>query len=181
MKQYKLLAISTAIAITLASCGEKKNRQDAEINTPQEVNQTNERTADVAVASFSEGMTGKVFHNYQRIRMGLVNSDVDEVQAAAGNLADSLPEEREEMKSMAIEIVDAGNIEKQRELFSNFTAIVEPLLKESISEGRIYKQFCPMAFEGKGGYWMSDSEEIRNPYYGQKMLKCGKVVEIIEK
>ena len=44
----------------------------------------------------------------------------------------------------------------------------------------MYKQFCPMAFEGKGGYWVSTSEDIKNPYYGDKMLTCGKVVEVIQ-
>jgi hypothetical protein len=32
-----------------------------------------------------------------------------------------------------------------------------------------------MAFDGEGGYWLSDSKEIRNPYYGEKMLVCGNV------
>ncbi len=100
---------------------------------------------------------------------------------AAGNLAESFAGEREEMKSMAIAMADAKDIEKQRELFSQFTEKVEPLFKESISEGAMYKQFCPMAFEGKGGYWISNVEEIRNPYYGEKMLKCGKVTETIKK
>ncbi len=126
-------------------------------------------------------MTGKVFQNYQQIRMALVNSNAEEVNLAAGNLAESFTGEREEMKSMAIAMADAKDIEKQRELFSQFTEKVEPLFKESISEGAIYKQFCPMAFDGKGGYWISDVEEIRNPYYGEKMLKCGKVTETIKK
>jgi len=43
----------------------------------------------------------------------------------------------------------------------------------------VYKQYCPMAFDGKGAFWLSSSEEIRNPYYGDKMLKCGRVEETI--
>ena len=112
--------------------------------------------------------------------MALVNSDAGEVQTAAGNLAESFSEEREEMKSMAMAMAEADDIEKQREFFSQFTEKVEPMFKESISEGAIYKQFCPMAFDGKGGYWISNVDEIRNPYYGEKMLKCGKVVEKIQ-
>lgn len=181
MKKNGFLAISAAFAITLVSCGEKKNKQDAEVNTQHEVEQAKKQTADIADASFSDGMSGKVFHNYQQIRMALVNSEANEVQMAAGNLAECFPEEREEMKSMAKAMAVAADIEKQRELFSEFTEKVEPLFKESISEGTIYKQFCPMAFEGKGGYWISDVDEIRNPYFGKKMLKCGKVTETITK
>jgi hypothetical protein len=182
MNQSKLLTITMAFVITLVSCGEKaKNKQDADINTPKEIEQATQQTVDIADASFSDEMTEKVFRNYQRIRTALVNSDADGVQTAAGNLAEIFSEEREDMKSTALAMADAGDIEKQRELFSEFTMKAEPLFKESISEGSIYKQFCPMAFEGKGGYWISNVAEIRNPYYGEKMLKCGKVTETIKK
>lgn len=180
MKQNKFLVITAAVTLLLASCVDKKNKQDTEANTPQEVKQAKENTPEIADASFSDGMTGKVYYNYQQIRMALVNSDVDGVQAAAGNLAESFSEEREGMRSTALAMADAIDLEEQRKLFSEFTKQVEPLLKESISEGTIYKQFCPMAFDGNGGFWISNVDEIRNPYYGDKMLKCGKVVEKIQ-
>jgi Cu(I)/Ag(I) efflux system membrane fusion protein len=31
-----------------------------------------------------------------------------------------------------------------------------------------------MAFD-TGAYWISDSKEIRNPYFGDAMLTCGEV------
>ena len=85
-----------------------------------------------------------------------------------------------EIGTLADEISKAGDVEKQRELFSQLTEKVEPVFKGSIEGGEIYKQFCPMAFEGKGGYWISDASEIRNPYFGDKMLTCGKVTETIQ-
>lgn len=39
----------------------------------------------------------------------------------------------------------------------------------------IYKQYCPMAFGDKGANWLSLQKEIRNPYFGDKMLTCGEV------
>ena len=41
----------------------------------------------------------------------------------------------------------------------------------------VYQQFCPMAFNDAGAFWLSDKKEIKNPYFGDKMLKCGKVTE----
>jgi hypothetical protein len=32
--------------------------------------------------------------------------------------------------------------------------------------------YCPMAKKP----WLQDSEEIANPYYGSKMLRCGEIV-----
>lgn len=45
------------------------------------------------------------------------------------------------------------------------------------NKATIYQQFCPMAFDDKGAFWLSDKKEIRNPYFGDKMLKCGKVTD----
>ena len=39
----------------------------------------------------------------------------------------------------------------------------------------VYRQFCPMAFNDQGAYWLSPETEIRNPYFGKKMLACGEV------
>ena len=181
MNEHKIVLLTALITMTLASCGEKKNQQDAEINAPQKIEKSKDQRADIVDASFSDGRIGKVFDSYQQIRMALVNSDADGVQTAAGNLAESFSGELEDIKSKILAMADTDDLEKQRELFSDLTEKVDPMFRESISEGTIYKQFCPMAFEGKGGYWLSDRDEIRNPYYGEKMLKCGEVTETITK
>lgn len=41
---------------------------------------------------------------------------------------------------------------------------------------KLYLNFCPMAL-GEGAYWLADSDQIRNPYFGSKMLDCGEVKE----
>ena len=41
------------------------------------------------------------------------------------------------------------------------------------TKNKLYQQFCPMY--DKGSAWLSTSNEVKNPYYGSKMLKCGKV------
>jgi Cu(I)/Ag(I) efflux system membrane fusion protein len=33
--------------------------------------------------------------------------------------------------------------------------------------------FCPMAFDSKGAEWIQEDGALRNPYYGQAMLRCG--------
>jgi len=43
----------------------------------------------------------------------------------------------------------------------------------------IYYDFCPMANNNEGAYWLSDLKEIRNPYMGQSMPHCGSVQETI--
>jgi Cu(I)/Ag(I) efflux system membrane fusion protein len=36
-----------------------------------------------------------------------------------------------------------------------------------------------MAFEGKGAYWLSENKDIRNPYFGKKMIDCGDTRETL--
>jgi hypothetical protein len=36
-----------------------------------------------------------------------------------------------------------------------------------------------MAKDGKGAMWLSETKEIKNPYFGDKMMECGEVNEII--
>jgi hypothetical protein len=42
-----------------------------------------------------------------------------------------------------------------------------------------YHQYCPMAMNEQGAYWLSASPEIENPYFGEKMLTCGELVDTI--
>jgi len=42
-----------------------------------------------------------------------------------------------------------------------------------IKNAGIYQQHCPMAFEDKGANWLSNESDIKNPYFGKKMLECG--------
>jgi hypothetical protein len=43
----------------------------------------------------------------------------------------------------------------------------------------VYYQFCPMMNDGNGAYWLSETRDIRNPYYGESMLTCGETVETL--
>ncbi|WP_339916889.1 efflux RND transporter periplasmic adaptor subunit [Yeosuana marina] len=42
----------------------------------------------------------------------------------------------------------------------------------------LYLEFCPMAHNNEGGYWLSYDKEIKNPYFGKAMLTCGEVKAI---
>jgi len=77
-------------------------------------------------------------------------------------------------------IIKAQNIEEQRTQFEQVSILMYALAGNGQFEGqRLYKQFCPMAFENKGAYWLSVDENIMNPYFGDIMLKCGYVDEVL--
>lgn len=74
-------------------------------------------------------------------------------------------------------IAKAGNIEKQRSAFANFSFNMAAVVK-AVKPGNtpVYVQYCPM----KKASWLSSEKEIQNPYYGSSMLTCGEVTETIQ-
>lgn len=66
-----------------------------------------------------------------------------------------------------------------RELFAKLSRQVIMLQKHYGHEGDAtrYLAFCPMAFGNAGAYWLQRREQINNPYFGSKMLKCGEIRE----
>ena len=75
-------------------------------------------------------------------------------------------------------IQSADNIEIQRAAFSQLTSAFYASIKTFEVKGlHAYYQHCPMAFESKGANWLSRDEQISNPYFGEKMLRCGESTE----
>jgi hypothetical protein len=80
----------------------------------------------------------------------------------------------EKAKEHTTHIIE-GDIEYQRENFENLTTNVTDLISLLGTDKVIYQDFCPMANNNKGAYWLSEVKEIRNPYFGSKMMTCGSV------
>ena len=54
------------------------------------------------------------------------------------------------------------------------------LKKADLKNAGVYREYCPMAFDEKGAYWLSNDPEIKNPYFGNKMLDCGDVEDSLK-
>ncbi|MGM0587060.1 MAG: efflux RND transporter periplasmic adaptor subunit [Bacteroidota bacterium] len=79
------------------------------------------------------------------------------------------------LESQVQSIEQSSDLEEQREAFSEISMQLITLIKKAGITGVGYQQHCPMAF-GNGADWLSQEEEVRNPYYGEQMLTCGSVV-----
>jgi len=181
-----LITVSlVAGSLMLYSCGDSTKEKDNAVSEEQhEMGEHSEemhteQTTEAAAAEFSDEKVKQAFDEYLAVKDALVRTDAAASRKSAENLKNTLSEAQPEIAEIAGRIVTTEDVNQQREIFSELTAAMEPVLKEAISSGKIYKQFCPMAFEGKGDFWYSNSEEIRNPYFGDKMLKCGRVDETI--
>ena len=75
----------------------------------------------------------------------------------------------------------AANIEAARTGFEQFSNEIIAVAKRFGIPGNraVYRVHCPMAFNNKGADWLQRNEDVRNPYFGASMLKCGAVTEMI--
>ena len=77
-------------------------------------------------------------------------------------------------------IKESADIEETRMELAPVSESIYALVKAyQTNTSELYYQFCPMAKNGEGANWLSSTEEIINPYMGQRMLKCGKTQEVI--
>ena len=76
------------------------------------------------------------------------------------------------LSGQAKHIKDHKEIEHQREYFAKLSNSMYALVFNfKANETEAYLQYCPM----KKASWLSNSKDIKNPYYGKKMLDCGSV------
>jgi Cu(I)/Ag(I) efflux system membrane fusion protein len=84
------------------------------------------------------------------------------------------------IKASATLISKTANLKEQRNHFKHISyALTNAIEIFGINE-KVYHQFCPMADSNKGAYWLSKEEKVINPYFGDAMLTCGEVKQIIE-
>ncbi len=62
-------------------------------------------------------------------------------------------------------------------LLSDLFVEMMPIMKNP--DKPVYVLHCPMANNDLGSDWLSWEKEIRNPYYGDAMLRCGEVKGVL--
>lgn len=175
MKKLSLLFFSI-VAFAISSCKDNPKQTEPEVVT---VNNTEPKTHVIAESAveFNDPTLKMIFEVYLQIEAALVNTDAPKTASIAAKLREIVQEVEAEksLQDAAIAIATTNDIEEQRKNFETLSSEVETLLTGNIKSGTLYKQYCPMAFNNKGAYWISSSEAILNPYFGDKMLKCGRV------
>ncbi|SFC38315.1 membrane fusion protein, Cu(I)/Ag(I) efflux system [Flagellimonas taeanensis] len=137
-----------------------------------------------------------VIHAYLSLKDGLVQADEkstsrysSELVGALQNVDDNVLKGDakafwEEKKSFLMQHAklckEASTIAGKRE---NFIYLSQPLIKvvEAYGPGdeKLYVDFCPMANDNKGAFWLSANQEIQNPFMPADMRSCGEVKQEI--
>ena len=145
-------------------------------------------------AAFREQLAA-VEQAYLPLKNALVESDVAAAQQAVPGLKEALGqmpaaqldgEAAERWAVLSHELSgalthigqhdDLGQVREGFQTFSHQLILAERMYGPL--PGQRYVQFCPMADDDRGAFWLSHEEPIRNPYFGDKMLTCGWVEQV---
>ena len=140
---------------------------------------------------------GEVLNAYYAVKNALVGDDGKTASAKAKELLTALGKVdmanfggeqhsvymplAEKIKFDAEHIEETKDVSHQRDHFNTLSDNVFKVVKTfNFNAEPAYQQFCPMARDGKGAYWISKEKAVKNPYYGKSMLTCGKVTETLK-
>jgi Cu(I)/Ag(I) efflux system membrane fusion protein len=169
----------------------------SQVNTQKTESSESPTHKRVTVANDFKQQLQIVFEAYIQTKEALVGDDFKKVKQNAGLLVKNLDKVdmkllteadahqhwmkvEKEMRLTASAIAASDDIKEQRSHFKGLsTAITSAVQMYGIGQV-VYNQFCPMADDNKGAYWLSNDKNVLNPYFGSSMLACGSVKQIIE-
>ena len=207
MKKIFFSLLATG-AIVFAGCnGGSKNEHEghdmSNKDTTQHITATDDKDVKTVAVIYTNvdakaaAAIKTVVDHYLHIKNALANDNSGEaangakaMEKAIGNLDKSLLTAEQktaydaneaEMKEHAEHIAKNGdNLKHQRSHFVQMSEVVYELVKNFGAGRPVYHDHCPMARDNQGAMWLSEVKEIKNPYFGAEMPKCGKIEEVIQ-
>jgi len=146
-------------------------------------------------AAFAEAL-GAAYQGYLEASDALVAADIARLDAAATKMREAIEGvqaeqldgaasaawtgHKEVLSTSLHQLTSASGVDAKREHFSHISEAMYCALRSFGGvEQTVNVDFCPMAFDGKGAFWLSDSAVIANPYLGPDMATCGELKETI--
>lgn len=171
------------------------------INSERRNNSANQNTTDktpLSILNDTEdalvNQTDAILTTYLYLKDALVNDD-GKISAEAG---DDLTRQMKDFESGSYNVSDQeklneivkdaarqaqyiseSTIDLQRQYFDALSNDMIDLIKIVGTTKKLYQVYCPMYNNDKGAQWLSDYEEIKNPYFGDEMMSCGEIVKEI--
>lgn len=175
----------------------KKDNATDHTNMENDADHTDMNQRITTTSTFKNQLE-QVFNAYIKLKDELVADDSSASSAAAKELLSAMKkvdmkqltdhEAHNHWMTISKEILGSANsiseisdIVEQRSHFKHLSAHLSKGVKLFGVNQKVYEQFCPMADNNNGAYWLSLDEAIKNPYLGAKMLTCGDTKAVIIK
>ena len=190
----KTLIMIAVAAISLSAC----NSNDNQLN---ETTATTTDTTQMKVPANTDlnnnNPVNDVVSAYLELKNALTNDNSKDAAAAGSEVQNALLKAdlaslSADQKKVFVDVKDdaiehaehiaanANNIEHQREHFETLSKDLYDMVKVFGTAQTLYQTHCPMYNNNKGANWLSETKEIKNPYFGSKMSTCGEVKEEIK-
>lgn len=202
----KILFVLTAALLVFAACNNEQQEKSHDMakmdtDTTTKTAQADDKDIKTVSATFTNAdpkiasSIKEIVDHYLHIKNALVNDNEQEAVSggsalfAAINKMDKslltadqkkIYEENEDDLKEHAEHISKSKIDHQREHFAMMSEDMYALVKAFGGGRTLYHDHCPMYDNNKGALWLSENVEIKNPYMGSKMPKCGKVEEKIQ-
>ncbi len=151
----------------------------------------------VTVSKDFQNQLKAVFNDYNQLKDALVKDDTNNSAEEAKKLLSHLSKVdmklvkdkeahehwmvlEKEIKNSATSISNTSEIADQRRSFKSLSTHLTNAIEVFGINEKVYHQYCPMVDNNTGAYWLSKEEKVLNPYFGDAMLRCGEVKQVIE-
>ncbi len=183
--------------MAIIACGGNKDEQAENPETVATAPLAKSQNSDAFNSSFE-----KMLSDYYLLKDGMVKStssvasSVDSAAKALITSSDSLKltelkadeaivstaqSYAQGISAEAKALAGEKNLEAKRKAFQMISDQMYDLVRTVRYDRQVvYHQYCPMAFNDEGAYWLSNNSEIMNPYFGNKMLHCGEVRDSLD-
>lgn len=191
MKKVNLKVMSVLIAgglFVLTSCGgSDSTNTEKQSESTEQVNSSAQQEEGTKKDNLSS-----ILSSYFEMSKNLTNDSATDAAKSSEKLRSALKDfqdadlsnkeykEVDEIMKSSIEHAEhitenAGDIHHQREHLVLLSIDIKDLIKIVGTDQKVYEAYCPMANNNNGAIWVTNQKEIKNPYMGQKMPKCGKI------
>lgn len=205
---FRILAISVVAISACNNSGSKEAAEKHDMNNMNKdstghPSTTDDKEVKVVAVTFSNvdpkaaASIKEITDHYLHIKNALANDNAGEAASGAKAMAEVISKLDKslltaEQKKVYDDIEDdlkehaehigknSGDIKHQRDHFAMMSEDVYDLAKAFGAGRALYHDHCPMYNENKGAMWLSEMKEVKNPYFGSKMITCGTVEEVIK-
>ena len=197
MKQNVMIAGLALVLLSATACKDgNKNEPAAPMSNEMHQESMDDMMDDkpmneddeMAMNNGQDAKAEAILTDYFNLKDALVADDNAKAKELGASLATTLGKldiseytdtQQQDLKDIVEDAVEhaehisESDIAHQREHFKVLSKDVTDMVAITGTENTLYQQFCPM-YDG-GSAWLSTSKDVKNPYYGSKMLTCGKV------
>lgn len=181
--KHLFLSLAAIAVLTFTAC-----------NSNSETEQTAETAPQITESTTGNEAFSELFDHYMHLTSALSSDEAGDAVTAANGILESLPrvekdnipaDKKGDYDNIAADIEhhaksvadNGGDIAEQRKHLEPLSKDFYEIAKQFGASKPMYKIYCSMYDNDRGAYWLSDNKEVKNPYFGADMYKCGEVQE----